>query len=305
MQDDPLIPPRADLSILGLGAMGSAVASRLLASGLRIAVWNRSPQKADPLVAKGAEAVATAEEALLAAPITLVILSDAKVACDVLGAVRTNLSGRTVVNYSSGTTADVLAFRDLAGNARCRYLRGAITSYPRNVGHQDSCYFYSGDLDAFEAHRVILDRLSGGALFLSAADAAALGTAVTIQSFVAMGGFYEAVAAGTRLGAATDGLVTNLIRVSRFLLLDAIDDAAQRLAHNNFGGEQATIDTHIVHIESLIASLSEHGIATPLLDAFLATARRASVLGYGLEDIAATSKALAQKLPDWKGEIRL
>lgn len=272
--------------------MGSAVTSRLLAVGLRITVWNRTPHRAEPLVAKGTEEATTADVAMQAAPITLVILSDAKAACEVLRANSTNLSGRTVVNFCSGTTADALAFRLLVENAGGRYLRGSITAYPRNVGHRHTCFFYSGDTDAFNAHRKILDHLSGDALFLSEAEASALGTAVTIQTFAAMGGFYEAIAAGTKLGGQPDSLAANLIKVSRFLFLDAIDDAALRLAHTNFGGEQATVDTHISHIEGLITSLSGHGIVTPLLDAFLETARRSADLGFGSEDISATSKAL-------------
>lgn len=292
MHDNQMITSRADVAVLGLGAMGSAVTSRLLAAGLRVVVWNRTPDRTAPLVAKGAENAPTANIALQAAPITVVILSDAKAACEVLQTTSVNLSGRTVLNFSSGTTADVLAFRMLVENSGGGYLRGSITAYPRNVGHRDTCFFYSGDLDGFNTHRVILERLSEGVLFLSEEEALALGTAVTIQSFVAMGGFYEAMAAGIKLGVQTDGLATNLIKVSRFLFLDAIDDAALRLTHANFDGGQATVNTYISHIEGLIKSLSGHGIATPLLDAFLATARRAKALGYGAEDIAATSKAL-------------
>jgi 3-hydroxyisobutyrate dehydrogenase-like beta-hydroxyacid dehydrogenase len=293
MSNDQIMAPRADISVLGLGAMGAAVANCFLMAGLRVAVWNRTPDKIAPLVAKGAEEAATVEDALRAAPITLVILSDAKAACQVLGAIDKNLSYCTIVNFSSGTTSDSLVLRQLVENAGGRYLRGTITAYPRNVGNQSSCFFYSGDPEAFINYRFILDHLSGGSLFLSDAEASALGAAMAIQSFVAMGGFYEAVAAATKLGAEKDSFATNLQRVSRFLFLDAIDDGAQRIRHDNFGGEQATINTHIAAIEGLLASFSELEIATPLLEAFLSTAKRAKALGYGNEDIAAASKAFA------------
>lgn len=292
MNNEELVPLHADIAVLGLGAMGSAVARRLLSADLRVAVWNRTAGRAAPLVASGAEETTTADVALQAAPITLVILSDAKAACEVLRASSANLLGRTVVNFCSGTTTDALAFRLLVESAGGRYLRGSITAYPRNVGHRDTCYFYSGDSDAFNTHRKILNHLSGDALFLSEAEASALGAAVTIQAFVAMGGFYEAVAAGTKLGGQPDILAVNLMKVSRFLFLDAIDDAAHRISHSNFSGEQATVDVHIAHIEGLMTSLSGHGIVTPLLDAFLATAKQAKALGFGADDIAATSKAL-------------
>lgn len=293
MSKGKLVPPFADIAVLGLGAMGSAVANRFIATGLRVAVWNRSPEKMTPLVTLGADGFNSSADALCAAPITVVILTDTKTACDVLRASRASLTGRTIVNFCSGTTADSYAFRVLVENAGGKFLQGSITAYPRNIGHPDSCFFYSGDLEAFNTNRAILDHLSGGSLFLPEADASALGAAITIQAFVAMGGFYEAIAAGTKIGGDVGSLTKNLARVSRFLFLDAIDDAADRISNSNFSGEQATVDIHIAHIESLMTSLSKHEIQTPLLDAFLVAAKRAKMLGFGSEDIAAINKALA------------
>lgn len=42
------------VSILGLGAMGSALARALLRDGHRVTVWNRTTSKAEPLVREGA-----------------------------------------------------------------------------------------------------------------------------------------------------------------------------------------------------------------------------------------------------------
>jgi 3-hydroxyisobutyrate dehydrogenase len=42
------------VGIVGLGNMGSAIAQNLLARGYTVSVWNRTPHKADALVAKGA-----------------------------------------------------------------------------------------------------------------------------------------------------------------------------------------------------------------------------------------------------------
>lgn len=42
------------LSVIGLGRMGAALASALLANINRVTVWNRTPEKAEALVGKGA-----------------------------------------------------------------------------------------------------------------------------------------------------------------------------------------------------------------------------------------------------------
>jgi 3-hydroxyisobutyrate dehydrogenase-like beta-hydroxyacid dehydrogenase len=41
---------QSDVSVIGLGAMGSALARTLLHNGHRVTVWNRTSAEADPLV---------------------------------------------------------------------------------------------------------------------------------------------------------------------------------------------------------------------------------------------------------------
>src|SRR5262245_66289554 len=50
------------LGWLGLGRMGTALARRLLAAGCDVAVYNRSPAKAEPLGAAGAKIVGSAAD---------------------------------------------------------------------------------------------------------------------------------------------------------------------------------------------------------------------------------------------------
>lgn len=48
---------KPSIAYLGLGGMGLAMATRLLDAGYPMTVWNRSPEKAAPLVARGARGV--------------------------------------------------------------------------------------------------------------------------------------------------------------------------------------------------------------------------------------------------------
>ena len=52
-----------NIGFIGLGNMGAAIAGRLLDAGHTLRVWNRSPEPARRLAERGAQAVATAEEA--------------------------------------------------------------------------------------------------------------------------------------------------------------------------------------------------------------------------------------------------
>ena len=60
-----------DISLIGLGNMGAALARTLLASGRSVTVWNRTEAKADPLVAAGAARADTPFAAIAASPVVL------------------------------------------------------------------------------------------------------------------------------------------------------------------------------------------------------------------------------------------
>ena len=64
------------IGFLGLGAMGSAMAARLLEAGHAVTVWNRSPGKAERLLAKGATRAASPAEAATDATLVISMVAD-------------------------------------------------------------------------------------------------------------------------------------------------------------------------------------------------------------------------------------
>ena len=52
------------ISYLGLGTMGSGMASNLLNAGYKLTVWNRSAEKCGPFAGKGARVAETPADAV-------------------------------------------------------------------------------------------------------------------------------------------------------------------------------------------------------------------------------------------------
>lgn len=61
---------------VGLGAMGSRMAARLLEAGHQLTVWNRTPERAEALLARGARRAGSPAEAARAAEIVITMVSD-------------------------------------------------------------------------------------------------------------------------------------------------------------------------------------------------------------------------------------
>jgi HAD superfamily hydrolase (TIGR01450 family) len=68
--------PVSAVAVVGLGAMGSRVAARLLDAGHEVTVWNRSHGRLSQLVNRGASAAATPAEAALRAEVLITMLGD-------------------------------------------------------------------------------------------------------------------------------------------------------------------------------------------------------------------------------------
>jgi len=65
------------IGIAGIGKMGAAIAQRLMDVGHTVAVWNRSADKLEPLLAAGAAKAATPAELVSRSEVVITILTDA------------------------------------------------------------------------------------------------------------------------------------------------------------------------------------------------------------------------------------
>ena len=148
------------VTVLGLGAMGSALARAFLAAGRAVTVWNRSPGKAGELVAAGATEAPTAEAAVTASRLVVVCLWDHRSVHETLDPAAGALAGRVLVNLTNGTPGQG---RELAGWAErhgAAFLDGGIMAAPPMIGQPGAFILYSGPREVFEAHRDTLDTLA-------------------------------------------------------------------------------------------------------------------------------------------------
>src|SRR5262245_5132705 len=64
------------VAFIGLGRMGHGMAGRYLDAGFEVAVWNRNKAKADDLIARGAQWVASPKEAAAGADAVVTMVAD-------------------------------------------------------------------------------------------------------------------------------------------------------------------------------------------------------------------------------------
>src|SRR5688572_15729441 len=87
------------VSVIGLGAMGSALARTFLQKGYQVTVWNRSPEKTVYFKEAGATIASSAAAAIQASPLTVMCVADYVTANSILQQADTAeaLRGRVLV----------------------------------------------------------------------------------------------------------------------------------------------------------------------------------------------------------------
>ncbi|MYR95276.1 MULTISPECIES: NAD(P)-dependent oxidoreductase [unclassified Streptomyces] len=144
------------LTLLGLGAMGTALARTWLAAGHPLTVWNRSPGRSAELALRGARVADTAADAVAASPLVITcLLDDASVREALADA---DLTGKDLIDLTTSTPAESRARAGWAAERGARFLDGGIMAVPPMIGAPEAGGYilYSGPRALFDEHRDVL-----------------------------------------------------------------------------------------------------------------------------------------------------
>ncbi|MFE9043393.1 NAD(P)-dependent oxidoreductase [Streptomyces sp. NPDC007818] len=289
---------RSDLpsvTVLGLGSMGSALAAVLLERGHETTVWNRSADKARPLVDQGARLAATPEEAVAASPVVIACVLDHAALRAVLDPAAGALAGKTLVNLTSGSPEQAGEADAWAGSHGADYLDGAIMTTPPGVGSPEMMFLYSGSRAAFEAHRPTLASL-GDPLYMGAEpglaslyDAALLG----LMWSTLTGWLHGTALVGaekTPATAFTPVAIRWLTAVTGFMTTYAPQVDAGR-----YPGDDATVDVQIAAVDHLLHAAEARGVDNALPELLKSAMERARAAGHGSDSYASVIEVLKKR----------
>ncbi len=162
------------VAVVGTGAIGRAVARRLLADGRDVVVWNRTGDRAAELVGAGATPARSVGEAVSSSPLGLLTLADFAAVRQCLAQLDAHLSGHTIVGMYTGTAAEARLAARRVTELGAQYLDAGIQASPETVGTDAALIVYSGSRPAFERHRTTLELLGTPRFVGEAPEAAAV-----------------------------------------------------------------------------------------------------------------------------------
>ncbi len=284
-----------DVTMMGLGAMGSALAGTLLKAGHGVTVWNRSSSRLAPLVAEGAQGAATVAEAVAASPVVMVCIDNYDATNAHLGApeVRPLLKGRTIVQLSTGApkeARDAEAFYNGLGAA---YIDGAIEEYPAGIGTPDAHLIYCGAEAAYRQLAPLLRCFGGEPHYLG--DNIAAAAALDLAKLSLSLGKYVGFAHGARLcaaeGVGADQLAQMFHGDPRAREMAEIVHAQAYELSSLYPGASIRVWEGV--IQRLQSQADAAGMSREFPDNISRLSQRAIKAGLGEEDLAALAKAVS------------
>jgi 3-hydroxyisobutyrate dehydrogenase-like beta-hydroxyacid dehydrogenase len=164
------------VAVLGLGAMGAAIARRLEDAGAELAVYNRSTARAREFVDRGADLGATPADAASGTDVAISMVADGIAVDAVLlgedGVLAAEAPPPVVVDMS---TIDVPASERVAARAAERgvaYLRAPVSGNPGVVAAGNLTILVSGDAGALARVRPVLEAIGPTVLHLGEGEQA-------------------------------------------------------------------------------------------------------------------------------------
>lgn len=164
------------IAFLGLGAMGSRMASRLLDAGHDVTVWNRDPARAEVLAARGATMAATPRAAAQGAEVVFAMVRDDAASRAVwldpqTGALDAMAPGAVAVECSTLTVAHVQALAAAAHGRRLGFVDAPVAGSRPQAEAGQLIFLTGADPEMVEAVRPLLATM--GAAVLEAGPAGA------------------------------------------------------------------------------------------------------------------------------------
>jgi len=143
--------------------MGAALASRLLAQGDGVTVWNRHVVATEPLVAAGATVAPDLPSIWRTAEVAMTFLANDGAVEEVYlspdGLVGTAPEGALLIDMSTISPASSSRVAAAARARRIRYVRSPVSGNPSVLASGDITLIVSGDDDSIGAARGVLDHV--------------------------------------------------------------------------------------------------------------------------------------------------
>lgn len=291
--------PDTRVGFCGLGTMGVAMASNLRRAGFPLTVWNRSPGRAEALIALGATEAPTARDVAAASDVVVICVSDTPDVEQVLfgasGVAEGATAGSLVIDCSTISPAETRAFSERLGERGVAMVDAPVSGGSEGAVSATLTIMVGGREADVERARPIL---------------AAMGRSITHMGPIGAGQATKAVnqviLCGTYLGVAEGLVLAMRAGLDAERVVAALGGGAARSwvlenrSRNMIADDYPLGFKVALHLKDVMIALEmarESGVALPVTALAAQLENGLVATGHGDEDVS----ALARAIRAWSG----
>jgi 3-hydroxyisobutyrate dehydrogenase-like beta-hydroxyacid dehydrogenase len=202
----------AEVGYVGLGVMGSSIVRRLLADGHDVTVWNRTREKAEPLLAEGACWADSPREVAASRELVFTMVTNTEAVRAVAEGEEGILAGLSpgaiYVDMSTASPANTRALAERVAAVGAAMLDSPVSGTSVTVDQGKASLMVGGDTEVFERARPVLQSIGPKVIYVGPnGSAVTMKIAVNLSLAVQMLAFSEGVLLAEKSGISREKAV--------------------------------------------------------------------------------------------------
>ena len=283
--------PKTRIGMVGLGLMGTAMTERLLEAGHEVLVWNRTKEKADALIAAGAQ---WSDCPLAECSRVIISLYSSDVVGEVLNAWKDELSAsQIIIDTTTGDPMASVGFASMLAQRGSVYLEAPISGSSQQTRQGQATVIAAGQRDAFEACEDLWRILGKQTFYVGASGNAAK---MKLVSNLVLGLNRAALGEGLALAESLDIDLDSALKVLQGsgAYSKQMDSKGPKMVAGDYS-VQARLSQHLKDVRLMLQIAKESGLVLQLTQAHEKMLESAESLGLGDMDNSAVFEAIRPK----------
>jgi 3-hydroxyisobutyrate dehydrogenase-like beta-hydroxyacid dehydrogenase len=284
---------KTPIGFIGLGLMGTALSERLLANGYRVAVWNRTPAKAAPIIAQGAEWCANP---LAVCQRVIISLYTTDVVEQVLEKLKEGLhAGQMIVDTTTGDPAHTAALGHRLRSRGVHYLSAPISGSSEQTRGGEATVIVGGAHETFAACADLWNVMGSKVFYVGSWESAAklklvINLVLGLNRVALAEGLAFAEAVGVEPATALE-ILGGSMAYSRVM-----DVKGRKMIQRDFN-PQARLSQHLKDVRLMLKTAQHADLKLPLSEVHRLLMEQAEARGLGALDNSAIIEVIRRPPP--------
>lgn len=275
------------IGVIGLGLMGTALAERLLSAGYEVVVYNRTREKADPLLERGAR---WSNNPIAECPRVLISLYTTETVRVLLSALSEGLhTDQILIDTTTGEPEQTVQLGTQLAAQGVHYLDAPISGSSEQTRRGEVTAIVGGERVAFDRCCDLFDCFAAQTIY---AGPLGSGSRMKLVSNLVLGlnraALAEGLVFGQSMGMAPEAVLQVLLGSMAYSRI--MDTKGRKMIEGDFS-TQARLSQHLKDIRLILDAAQTANQSLPLTDAHRQLLERAEEAGYGDADNSAIIRA--------------